>query len=166
MEKSTNRRRGLWSGFHSRLFLITKKKEDGTFFDLLGSFLVIVFCLATVLAVINYAKLCQTRMGIDNIGKSYLYAMEESGTFTADDLTRMRADLSKLGVTLLNTTGTTPTGATQASYGRPITLKFEVQFPNPIATVFSTSSTDSWFQVPGMEPIINYVFDRSSSSRW
>lgn len=166
MEKSENRRRGLWSGIHSRLYFIAKKKEDGTFFDLLGSFLVIVFCLATVLAVINYAKLCQTRMGIDNIGKEYLYAMEESGTFTNDDKTRMVSDLAKLGVTLVNTTGTTPTGATQASYGRPITLKFEVKFQNPIATVFSASGTDSWFRVPGMAPEITYVFDRSSSSRW
>ena len=166
MEKSENRRRGLWSGFPSRLFSIIKKKEDGTFFDLLGSFLVIVFCLATVLVVINYAKLCQTRMGIDNIGKAYLYAMEESGTFTDADKTKMTSDLSKIGVTLVNTTGTTPTGATQASYGRPITLKFEVQFQNPIASVFSASSTDSWFRVPGMQATITYTFDRSSSSRW
>ena len=140
-----------------------RKTEDGNAIDMLGSAFVLLFMIVLVLAYSSFAKLSQQRMAIDNIAKEYLYAMEEHGYMSSEEMAGMTADLAAIGVTASSFAGT---DIVQVTYGERVHLVCTTNFENPVYRFFSSDRQTGLFAMAGLPDIITYEVDMSATAKW
>lgn len=134
--------------------------EEGNVVDQLGSIIVMMFIFAMILAFAAYGNSVQKRLNIDNIAKQYLYAMEQNGFLSEDDQKSMSDKLADIGVTIVNFDGTTDT---QVAYGDEVILDCDVEFQNPLYSVFENGRV---VNLPGFPATISYEIYISATSKW
>lgn len=115
------------------------KKENGIAVDLFSTCIVIIVTFMLVLVMLTFAKVVEIKIDSDIIGKNYLYRMEQQGYFNeAVDLNDMEKSFIDKGI-ITNSSGSIAldranTTIKQVAYGSPVSLKFTVNFPNPMYT--------------------------------
>lgn len=137
------------------------KTEHGWMVDQLGALLVILFVCAILVAFIQYSKLVEIKLSCDNIGKKYLYQMEQMGYMTAEDKQNMKNELANaLDLTEAQKNSITFSGVgtngVQVSYGGRVELICNVTFSNPMAENFGTM----------FAPEMSYQINMSATSKW
>lgn len=147
--------------------LIWKKEEGSSIaIDLCACLLVFVFSFGMIIAYLSYTQAAQMKMQIDNVGKEYIYKLEETGLFDSTMQAGLVTELEGLGCTIVP--GSFHTNATtQVAYGKEITYEITITFPNPLYERLGAEKKGaSIVTVAGIKPNITYTIERRSTSRW
>lgn len=100
-------------------------RDRGSFCDFLIQCMMFLFICVIIVACFDYLDIVSTKQSCGQIARSYMLRMESTGYLTTEDLARMKAELTELGVTDISTTGTT---TAPAQYGEIITLRFSCKY--------------------------------------
>lgn len=145
-----------------------REKESGTSLpvDLLACLLVFIFCMGMIIAYMSYTKSAQLKMQIDNVGKEYIYKVEETGLMDTSMKNQFFAELEKIGCTVNKSSFQTNAG-TQVDYGQEVWFQVQITIPNPLYESLSVERHGrTVVTIPGITPTISYTIERRSTSRW
>ena len=144
------------------------KKENGSSMgvDLCACMLVFLFSFGMILAYLSYTQAAQMKMQIDNVGKEYIYKLEETGIFDDSMKAGLKTALENCGCTVDMTSFQT-NATVQVEYGKEVNYKVTVSFPNPLYERLGAEKKGvSIVTVAGIRPTITYTIERRSTSRW
>lgn len=144
------------------LFVHKKTTEKGNIIDQLGSIIVMAFVFAMILAFAAYGKIVQAKLSINNIAKEYLYRMEQNGLMTSEDMAEMTEKLANEGITVIEN-GFNGTTTEQVPYGEEVILICNVEFENPLYSVFKEGS---YIVISGFPEKLQYGVSLPATSKW
>lgn len=137
------------------------RDEKGNIIDQLGSIIVMAFVFAMILAFASYGKIVLMKLTVNNTAKEYLYKMEQNGYMTENDRDAMSEKLAEYGITVVDEyAGTTKS---QVPYGDQVKLMCEVEFTNPMYSVFKEGS---YIVIPGFPEKLSYNVSLTATSKW
>lgn len=98
------------------------KKREGSIGDIMVSGLSILAMTVVMMAYMNSVELIQQKMEAGQLARKYVLRMETVGYLTSEDKTILTRELTDLGITDIDYTGSTDR---EVPFGSPITLKIQ-----------------------------------------
>lgn len=163
----------------SKILASFRKKEHGTYIDMMAGVVMMVCIFALILVMLAYGSMVEKRLAINNAAKNYLYIAEQQGGLTQDDKVMLTSILKDYGCTVeeIKVNGTddviAPKNGKQVPYGNKISVSVKVSFANPVYTVIGLTDAQAadptkvwWFRTNFISPTVSYTTTLSSTSRW
>lgn len=99
-----------------------KRNQNGTILDILSVFIMVIALSVLMIGYLNTMRLLQQKEDINQIARKYILRMETIGYLKNADRVELVQDLTALGITEIDLTGTT---LADVGYGNPITLSIQ-----------------------------------------
>lgn len=97
-----------------------KRKDSGNVANIMVTGIFILSMMVVMLSFLENLQLIQQKAEVDQLARRYILRMETVGGLTAEDEARLKAELTALGVTGIDLSGTT---FGVAGYGSGIELR-------------------------------------------
>ena len=163
----------------SKILVPFRKKEHGTYVDMMAGVVMMVCIFALILVMAAYGSMVEKRLAINNAAKNYLYIAEQQGGLTQADKDMLTSILHDYGCVVeeIKVNGTDDVIARgngkQVPYGDKITVSIKVSFTNPVYAVVGLTDAQAadstktwWFRTNLISPTVSYTTILSSTSRW
>lgn len=97
-------------------------RQRGNVGELMITGICILAMTVLMLTYMDYAELLEQKSEVGQIARKYILRMESTGYLASEDISLLSAELSDMGVTEMDYTGTT---ISEVTYGQPITLQIQ-----------------------------------------
>ena len=133
------------------------KKEEGTLGDFISILIAILVCVIIMTVSIGFSGDSKRKVEIDNLARTTILQMDDTGYLTSQMQNQLTASLSALGCRNINYTGST---VNKADYGSPVYLKVTFEMP---ASDFSMDSNNIFAFRQTTRYVTSQIYEESRS---
>lgn len=119
------------------------KKHKGSLIDFLPALISVFAVVIIIFVVLDCVQLLNYKLDVKSVARGYLLEMETQGYLTATSATSFTQELSNMGATNVDLTGTT---VSIVGYGNAIHLKLKCEVPSENLNMSSGELLEFFFE--------------------